>query len=471
MTERQRSKPKGVRVDMAAELSQVALGDARLDRRLTLIASRVAVQPAKSFPNLCESESELEGLYRFLGNERVKWADVLRPHILQTIARCQAARRIVVLHDSSEFSFKSDTDARENLGYLPHGHRGFLGHVALAAALDGDVLPLGVLGFEPVVQPKPKGKSHEENVRLSNKKKPEEKRSRRWARLAGQVEERLGDVEAIHVMDREADIFEVLSMLVEGGHQCVIRARFDRGIVGEDEQPMSSVLSGVEGELLREIEVAPRKTSARKHHIRRTGRAATLLVRGARVNLLMWKHRNRKESVQLNVVEVFEKDAPSDEEPLSWTLYTTLPIGTVEQLAAVVDIYRRRWLIEEYFKALKTGCSYERRQLMTLHGLLNTFALLAPIAWRILLLRGVGRSTPEAPATHVLSEDELQLLRRLSVRVVLSKEPDADEVLRAIAGLGGHLKRNGPPGWQTIWRGFEQLLGAKRGWDVAVSEM
>jgi hypothetical protein len=35
----------------------------------------------------------------------------------------------------------------------------------------------------------------------------------------------------------------------------------------------------------------------------------------------------------------------------------------VDQVAAVVDHYRGRWTIEEFFKAIKTGCALEARQL------------------------------------------------------------------------------------------------------------
>jgi IS4 transposase len=38
---------------------------------------------------------------------------------------------------------------------------------------------------------------------------------------------------------------------------------------------------------------------------------------------------------------------------------TTEAVETAEQVAAVVDAYRARWLIEEFFKALKTGCGFE----------------------------------------------------------------------------------------------------------------
>jgi hypothetical protein len=37
----------------------------------------------------------------------------------------------------------------------------------------------------------------------------------------------------------------------------------------------------------------------------------------------------------------------------------------------------------------------------------------------------------------------------------------------AIAKLGGHLKRNGDPGWITLGRGYERLLILEEGWKLA----
>jgi hypothetical protein len=33
--------------------------------------------------------------------------------------------------------------------------------------------------------------------------------------------------------------------------------------------------------------------------------------------------------------------------------------------------------------------------------------------------------------------------------------------------LGGHLKQNGPPGWQTIWAGFATFSIAVEAWQAA----
>ena len=52
----------------------------------------------------------------------------------------------------------------------------------------------------------------------------------------------------------------------------------------------------------------------------------------------------------------FEKNPPAGEAPLEWRLITTEPIASREQVVQILEWYRTRWLIEEFFKCLKTGC-------------------------------------------------------------------------------------------------------------------
>jgi hypothetical protein len=75
-----------------------------------------------------------------------------------------------------------------------------------------------------------------------------------------------------------------------------------------------------------------------------------------------------------------EHDCPKGEQAIEWYLVTNEPIGTTEQVAAIVDAYRARWVIEELFKALKTGCQIEKRQLESYEALRNALALFLPIA-------------------------------------------------------------------------------------------
>jgi hypothetical protein len=170
--------------------------------------------------------------------------------------------------------------------------------------------------------------------------------------------------------------------------------------------------------------------------------------------------------LRVNLVRVHEVEVPSGEEPVEWWLITSEPIATCSDVESIVDIYRHRWKIEEYFKALKSGCSYEKRDFESRDALLRTLSLLVPVAWQLLLVRDQARVNPDAPAKRFFSEVQLRLLREISSRR-MSKVPSLEEVIYAVAEQGGHLKRNGAPGWQTIGRGLERLWWAEYGYVIA----
>jgi hypothetical protein len=150
-------------------------------------------------------------------------------------------------------------------------------------------------------------------------------------------------------------------------------------------------------------------------------------------------------------------------------LITNEPTETVAQIFAVVDSYRARWVIEEYFKALKTGCAFEKNQLESRRTILNYLAVLAPVAWQLLLLRSLARDAPSSPADAALSKVQIEVLKAVAKKP-LSPEPTVEEAFLAVAALGGHLKRNGPPGWQTLGKGFHDLLLFEAGWRAHASQ-
>jgi hypothetical protein len=168
----------------------------------------------------------------------------------------------------------------------------------------------------------------------------------------------------------------------------------------------------------------------------------------------------------MNVVRVWEPAPPPGEQPVEWVLLTSDPIGTAEQILRIVDRYRARWTIEEYFKALKTGCAYEARQLEDHQSLANALAVFAPIACTLLDLRSEARRFPEAPADLVLTKSQIEVLRTLG-RMPLPEEPTQRDALLAVAALGGHIKWNGEPGWLTLSRGYTDLLMLTAGWEAA----
>ena len=90
-------------------------------------------------------------------------------------------------------------------------------------------------------------------------------------------------------------------------------------------------------------------------------------------------------------------------------------------------------------------------------------ALTSVLAVRLVQLKTLARAEPDLPAEHVVPKPWLTMLRALRKRPQISTVRD---FFRHLAGLGGFLlrKRDGEPGWITIWRGLDKLLLALRGY-------
>jgi hypothetical protein len=436
-----------------AEWAGIDLGDARLNARAGLMVQRALEAPAESFPNQAKSVAELEAMYRFYGNERVTGEGIISPHVAATVERMEGRARVLVAHDTTENRFQSMS---EDLGQLSCGGRGFISHVALAIAPGEAREPLGVLHIENIVrQGEPK--------RRSGIIDDPERESMRWHRGVESVAPLApAGTTLVHLMDREGDAYPLLSMMVEGGHSFVVRALHDRAT---SEGRVRDLLEGQAVLARREVQLSARAATSNerksKRYPAREARIAHVEIRAKRVRLLRPAHaQDGLATLELNLVVVTEPNPPKGEPPVEWRLWTTLPIVTAADALEVVDCYRSRWVIEEYFRALKSGCSLAKRQLESAHGLQNVQALFAPIAWMLLRLRSIARATPDAPGSRLLSPVQLKLLRMLLKRRkrVLSTKPTAREVMLGIAALGGHIPNNGDPGWIVLGRGLEDLL-------------
>ena len=70
----------------------------------------------------------------------------------------------------------------------------------------------------------------------------------------------------------------------------------------------------------------------------------------------------------------------------------------------VVQWYGWRWLLEDFHKALKTGCRMAHHNLQSVEAKFRLLAILTPIALRLLLIRQAAQQAPETPATAMVSE-------------------------------------------------------------------
>lgn len=447
---------------LATEFAGAEIGDERLARRLCLLGERLADRPNETFPKAFD-DAELEAAYRFFGNEKVTPDGILAPHFRQTVRRASELSQVIVVHDTTAFEFDGEVK-RSGLGHLVRpGAQGFFGHFSLALTADGTRTPLGVVALEPVFRLK-KRIGHKNWTRAKSLGE-----SARWLRAVNATEERLGgNVQAIHVMDREGDQYALLAALTEAKRPFVIRSFQDRRLAGEDESRLRAAALAAKVRLRREVPLSPRRKIAGPkgdRHPARRQRVANLSFAATTVELKRTSDADKSASATLsvNVIHVFERKPPPGEPPVEWFLLTNLPIDSDEAIAFAVDCYRARWTIEEYFKALKTGCQFEKRQLETAHRLLNALAVLAPVAWRLLLLRHLARTKKKLPASNALTDKQLEVLRAVAKKPLRAR-PSARDVMLAVAALGGHVKSNGDPGWIVLGRGMHDLLVLELGW-------
>jgi hypothetical protein len=437
------------------------LGDTRISRRAAAVAEAIARRPTAPLPMALETDAAVQGAYRLVNNRRVTFE--LLAQVLAEIARQRGeeADDVLVLHDTTDCSFPHLDPAE--VGYLNTGKAGFRLHGSLVVDASGWRRPVGMANAEIIARPKRRRAKGKQSGAATSRWK--DKEYERWWRGI-EASERLlsGCKRVIHVADRESDSYELMQSTVALGGHFVFRVRIDRRGRNPGDaawSKLSTIRKQLDGVVEREVQLSVRKASTAPRnadaHPPRQSRSAKLRFSATAIELPRPRNVDSSvpETLALNMIQVTEAEPPPGEKPVDWLLYTTEPIATVADIERVVDIYRVRWLSEEFHAALKGGCAFDSRGFESRHALLNMLALSIPIAIEALALRSAARDS-EQLAEDVLTPEQLVTLRKIS-RVPLSARPTAKEALLAVAKLGGHLKRNGPPGWRIMSRGMSEL--------------
>lgn len=444
------------------EFGAVRLGDERLNRRLLKMAESLTINPAGSIPQAAGSQAAAKALYRFCANDKVERNQVIEPHFIATTSR-MGDEDILVVEDTTYLNF-THHPATQGIGTIgskgqPNALRGVLVHSSLAIrARDHEAL--GLVDQEVIIRTEfLPARAHKKNVK---RKRPKE--SEKWARCGHRVIALIGRPERlIFVFDREGDVFEAVEALQTANSRFVIRASCSRRIESEGECRYSFETVMTEPVITTKEVVVPRAKGRKE-------RRTLLSIRAGSYRIMPPSDRRPKrrpcEARVVNIISVREEKPPAGVEGIEWILMTSEPFATAEELLRIVAHYEARWKIEEWHKALKTGCRLESRQLEEWHGLNVLLGVFSVIAWRMLALRDAARSDSKV-ADEVLSETHRDILRRMHPEIGENK--DAMTMLRVVARLGGFLgrKHDGHPGWITLWRGFIRLFDIEVGYALA----
>jgi len=164
--------------------------------------------------------------------------------------------------------------------------------------------------------------------------------------------------------------------------------------------------------------------------------------------------------VTVTAILAREEQPPAGEKPIEWRLLINRSAETLETVVELIDWYRRRWLIEIFFRILKSGCRVEALQLGCLERLERALVIYLIIAWRILHLVTWGRECPDLPCEIVFDPEEWQAAWIVARRTPPpDTPPPLDLMVRLIAGFGGFLgrKSDGYPGPKALWEGLQKV--------------
>ena len=429
------------------------LNDARRTRRAVTVARQMAEHPDGSGPAQTEDWSDLKAMYRLFDAEDVTFTALATPHWERT--RSLARETVLLIGDTTETDFGYHRSV-SGLGPTGDGYGlGFFIHSSMMVnANSGEIV--GLAGQELFYrQPAPEGENSYQALQ-----RPRE--SEVWGRVIDAVGSPAADARYIHVFDRGADNLDVFCHCQAQRSDWVIRSAQLHRQVEDDRGTRRSLRATLEKQPLSgTYQLLVRAT---KKHPARTAR---LHVRFARVTIRCPKRRTKyQRSIGFTeltqwVVEVREIRPPRGVEALHWVLWTSLPIASFDDAWQVIEYYEKRWLIEEYHKAIKTGCRLEARQYMQAHRLEAAAGITCVLALRLLQLKTIATTHPDLPAVRVVPKIWLKMLSALRKRKLITVR----EFFRHLAGLGGFLMRkgDGEPGWITLWRGLDKLILAVRG--------
>lgn len=448
------------------------LGDQRRTERLIYSADCIARHPGGTLPDKFKSPADLKAFYRLCNCPDVTHEAVLAPHRQTTLERVEELETpVLVIHDSTELDY-TEHFSLEDLGQIGNGHRrGYICHNSLVV----DPQRRETLGLlNQVLHCRAKAPKKESCVQ---RRKRESRESRLWLKGVSTVP---GTDKFVDVCDQGADTFEFLEHETHSGRRFVIRAAYDRRIfIGHEHRERPSNLRTYARQLTQlgerqvhvtsgRVETSHKKRGKKQIHLR-TARDATVGVSAAAVQIRSPPKKNGQHGnkpLKLWIIRVWELNPPAGEEGLEWFLLTNEPVTTFDDACRIIGWYECRWIVEEYHKALKTGCGIENPQFETAERLQPAIALLSVVALTLLQLRDASRQ-PDAktrPAQELVSIDYIEVLSLWRHKRVCA-DWSVHDFFYALARLGGHQNRKHDklPGWLVLWRGWSTLQNMVEG--------
>lgn len=399
---------------------------------------------------------------RFLGNAKVTTERIIASWSEGTVAAV-ASRHVLAIQDTSEIHFNTTPQRRRGLGEIGKGNNhGVLLHPMLAVDAD-DGTCLGLLSGQIWTRTGRRTVSHDLRE-LSDKE------SQRWISNVIAAKALLAGAAMVTVLgDRESDIFALYASAAEQGFHMIARSMHDRKLAGgEGLYATCDALAPIDQRTIHLHARAPRPARQARLELRF---AAIELARPQTKSL-----RHLPESLPLTVVDVREIGAGQGMELLRWCLLTSHRIESAEDAWRIVEWYKRRWIIEQFFRVLKTqGFRLEDSQVGTAERLLKLVAVAAKaavITTQLLQARDGSRQAANAAFNAAEITALAALNHQLETTTKRLKNPHPSDSLAWAAWIVGRLggwdgyPSSKPPGPITFKNGLEYFHAVAVGWSL-----
>lgn len=400
---------------------------------------------------------------RFLRNPAVTVGEMVRHAAAGTAGRV-AGRDIIVAQDTSELAL-GGRRARAN-GYGPVGKGGALGGLLLHAAVALETGTGALLGLA--------------DARIWNRDTDElaprrsrataDKESQRWLDTTARASEVLAAASSITVVsDRESDFFEHFACRPPNTH-LIVRGCQNRKI--------KTPLTDTGALLFPFVDSLP---EAGRHKVKipaapgRKEREAELALRFSPVELckpLNGAAAGLPKTIMLTLVDVREVSPVEDGEPVHWRLLTTHTVTRPADARRIVDLYRMRWSIEEFFRTLKTaGFDIEEADIGNPPAMIKFVAAATVAAVTVMQLVKARDGTTDRQLADAFEPEDQPILEALCAKLegatARQKNPHPKGSLAyaawVIARLGGWTGYYGKPGPKVMRQGLDDFRRIKFG--------
>ena len=387
--------PLDVREDLTwseMEYGRSGHSDARLRDRMVRMGAAWCARPGASLPMIFPGEAEQKAAYRFLSNPRVTMQDILDPHQEAMVLRCSSQPVVLAIQDTTMLNYSGleATSGLVDIGGGGCGSDGIAAHAGVAFSEGG--CALGVFSLDADFR------AVDKEAAIAGEE------SRRWTEAFAKSNELAAVCPRSHVVnlcDREGDMWALLaagcsSASATGGAGLLVRAsRSSRRRVITSDGTLSDLFTWTETldrVTEKSIDIVacggPRKRQGRKN--------VKLELRSGFVDLVPPTDLSKDTApLRMLAVRVREIKPPKDKKPLDWLLLTTEGEPTEKNALRIVSWYEKRWLIEEWFAALKVGTRIKDRRLNAADDLRCCLAFDAITACTVMSVERLARSAPD----------------------------------------------------------------------------